>query len=578
MKQDNAVEPAATERRLYVAGSAVLTLMILVSAVVAFRQSSPQSSAPTGYPSFLYRSVEPALAIEAGGKEPPMTFTVATTGLHGTIAALPEDTAQLLLGVAGADPDLQVERSFSTQVEADGSVFATTVLTLLKPEGYATGVITGSRGAPLMYSPPRIELPADAAPGATWSSEGSLNFSSPFTFRGAIAAAEPRDGRRCIKVDTVLDQQSAHGKPYARTTRSTWCEGLGAVDNAVVETGLRFTLAAPGSVSFDPLPPPAAEAIPLGKTLASPFKGAYLSLRPVVMGGLIISTDGSLGDLRAVQPTPDGQKVVWMQHPGGEVLGMAADESLLYVATTERLLMAFDAGGRIHWLTKLPDAVVGVPGRVGDIVTVSLLDGTLRAYDRSTGAQRWSTRLDDTAAVPSVAGAGQIVSADISGLVTATLTDGRVAWSESIGSVQAPMTKLPDGVVLVQDAEGALHAFDSTGGELWTADLGEKLTGEGATIGDTAVLPVESGIVGIHRGDGTRSWHLETPEPPAIDPAGTLTAGRLTGRLTADGALIDRVDLTSDNAESLKHTWPITVGRQRLVVDASGAVTATGDA
>lgn len=267
-----------------------------------------------------------------------------------------------------------------------------------------------------------------------------------------------------------------------------------------------------------------------------------------------------------------------MQHPGGEVLGMDADDSLLYVTTTERLLMAFDAAGRIHWLTRLPDAAMGRPVRVGDIVTVALLDGTLHSYDRGTGVQRWSTRLDDTVAVPSVAGPGQIVSADISGLVTATAPDGRVAWSESLGEVQAPMTNLSNGVVLVQDAEGVLHAFDSTGDELWTSDLEEKITGEGTTIGDTAVLPVESGIVGIKRGDGTRAWHLETTETPAIDSAGALTAGRLTGRVTADGELIDRLDLTSDNEESLRHTWPITLGRQHLVVDASGAVTAIGDA
>lgn len=581
MTREGAAESVAASRRPRTAASALLTLAILVSAALAFRQSSPTISTPTGYQSYLYRAGEPALFVEADGKEEPLTFTVATAGLHGTLAVLPQRTAELLYEAAGgssADPHLQVERSFSTQVQADGSVLATTVLTLLKPEGYTTAIISGSKGVPLVYSPPRVELPGDPRPGATWISEGVLNALNPYTFRGVVAAADDRNGRRCVKVGTVLDQQSAHGKPYTRSSRSTWCEGLGTVEDAAVESGTRFTLVAPGTVSFDRLPPPTPESLPIGRKLPSPFMACYISLRPVVMGGLIISTNGSPGDLRAVHPTPDGQQVVWMQHPGGEVLGMDADDSLLYVTTTERLLMAFDAAGRIHWLTRLPDAAMGRPVRVGDIVTVALLDGTLHSYDRGTGVQRWSTRLDDTVAVPSVAGPGQIVSADISGLVTATAPDGRVAWSESLGEVQAPMTNLSNGVVLVQDAEGVLHAFDSTGDELWTSDLEEKITGEGTTIGDTAVLPVESGIVGIKRGDGTRAWHLETTETPAIDSAGALTAGRLTGRVTADGELIDRLDLTSDNEESLRHTWPITLGRQHLVVDASGAVTAIGDA
>lgn len=582
MTEERTAATATAPRGPSIAASALLTVVLLAAGVVGLREASPTGSTPRGYQAFLNRTGEPVVLVETNGKAPPMTVTVTATGRHGTAAALPSDTAQLLEMAAGgayeANPDLQVERSFSTQVSPDGSILATTILTLLKPDGYATAVIAGSNVTPVVYLPPRMELPAQADPGVNWTGDGSVNAVSPYRYRGEIGSAESRDGRGCIKVQTTLEQQIIHSRPYSRTTFSTWCAGLGVVEETNAQSGLRFQVAVPGSVSFVPPRTPAAEPIPLGKTLPSPFLLSHLSLPPIVMGGLLMMTNGASGDLHAVHPTAAGQEVVWVHHPGGEVLGMATDESLLFVATTNRRLMAFDAAGRIHWLTRLPDAAVGSPAYAGDLVTVALMDGTVRAYDRNSGEQRWSTRLDDTISVSAVASAGQIVSADVSGLVLGVRLDGTRAWSASVGAVRSPITPLPDGSVLVADEEAILHAFDSNGVERWATQLQAGVVGAGATLGDTAVLPVESGIIGIDPADGSTAWHIETPEPAAIATTGAVVAGSMTGRVTVGGQLLDREDMSSGAGADPQQAWPVVMGGQDLLVDATGAVTAIGDA
>lgn len=562
-----------------IAASVFLTTALLATSGLAFALQAPVDDS-AGYRAFLHRSGEPFLLTEAGNKVAPMTVTVATAGIRGTVLALTEDTARGLMSVIGtreANPDLLVERSYATQVQADGSVLATTMLSLLDGDGYSTGVVAGSNGFTMTYTPPRVELPAEAVPGTAWSSEGAMNLDSPFTFRGTVGPAESRDGRRCINVDTALVQQNPRATPYTRTTQSTWCDESGPVESSNFEDGRRFSMAPPGSVALPPVEPPQPEPLPPGLTLPGPFPHADVALRPVVVDGLIITTKDSTGDLRAVRLTPRGQQVAWVQHPGGEILGMAADDSLIYVTTAARLLLAFDAAGQIHWLARLPDAAVGAPARMGDVVAVALLDGTTRAYSRIDGSERWSDRLDDTIAVPPVTAGTTIVSADVSGLITATRADGTAAWSRTVAGVRAPMTPLDDGSVLLQDTEHELHVIDSRGEDRWTADLDETVTGEGLQLGTVAVLPAEAGILGIRLGDGTAAWRIDTPGRPAIGGSARFAAGAMTGRFSAEGGLADSGEIPSGDARSRRHTWPLTVGGQHLVMDASGAVTVIGD-
>lgn len=568
----------ATARRTRTAASALTTVALLVAGGLAFRPD-PQSAERAGYREYLDRSGEPVLFVEVDGRAAPATRTVATAGLRGTVAALPAEMAQLLVTAVGGqfdDSALKVERSYSTELAADGSIRSTTVLTVLGSDGYATGVIADSSGTALVYAPPRTELPASIAPGVTWVSEGILNFDRPFVYRGAISAAEPYDGRRCIALESSLEQQNPDSGPYSRTTRSTWCQGWGTVDETVGR--MRFRRTAPGTVQLGHVVPPAAEPLAAGTVLRGPFPNSDVSVRPVVMGGLIISAKSAVGDLQAVHPTTAGQRVAWVHHPGGEVLGMTADDSLLFVTTARRLLAAFDAGGRIHWLTRLPDAAVGSPARVGDLVVVALLDGKTQAYDRVSGEQRWSVSSNDTIAVPPVASGAQVISADVSGRIRAVRIDGSTAWSASVPGVHAPMTALPGGGVLIQDSEGTLHAFDSTGGVRWTAELDRSVVGEGSVLGPVAVLPTEAAVVGVRLDDGSAAWRLGISGRAVVGPDGGFAAEGVAGRLGPDGTRLEGFGLPSGVALTSRTLWPLTVGGQFLAMEATGTVIAVGGA
>lgn len=559
-----------------IGASILTTLTLLTVGALGFRFVSPRTDSPTGYRTYLDRAGEPVVIVEAHNRIGPATRTIATDGVMGTVAALPTEVAKLLFLALDTDElnsDLQVERSLSTRVDSNGSIVATVELRLLRPVGYDTAVAFGSHDPALVYAPARTELPAEVAPGQSWSSTGIENGDMPFTYRGAITAAERRDGRQCVRIDTVLDSGPLGAQSRSRTSRSIRCDGLGSVEWGTTEDGTRFSLAAPGSVSLGPVIAPAPEAVGGGATLPSSFPNSELFSQPVVIAGLVVSANASLGDIHAVHPMPDGQQVVWVQHPGGEILGMAADDSLIYVTTTRRQLMAFDAAGRIHWLTRLPDAAVGTPARSGSVVVVALLDGSVRAFDRDSGASRWTTRLDDTIAASPVVTDGQIITADISGLITATRADGASAWSASVGPVRAPMTARPGGGVLAQDADGTLHALDSSGGETWASDLSDTVTGRGSVIGDVVVLPAGSALLGIRLRDGSPVWRVDTPGPAEVAPDGAFAAGLLTGRVSA-GGLVDRV---YRQGEGSPRSWPLVVGRQHLVIDASGAITAVGD-
>lgn len=568
----------ATARRARTAASALTTVALLVAGGLAFRPDV-QSAERAGYRDYLDRSGEPLVIIEIDGRAAPVTRTVATAGIQGTIAALPTETAQLLVAAIGGQIDdsaLQVERSYSTELAADGSIRSTTVLAVLGSDGYSTGVIAESSGTALVFSPPRIELPTSIGPGVTWVSEGILNFDRAFVYRGAISAAGPYDGRRCVAVESSLEQQNPDSGPYSRTTRSTWCQGWGTVDGSVA--GMRFRRTAPGSVRLGPVAPPAPQPLAVGTVLRAPFPNSDVSVRPVVMGGLIISAKSSVGDLRAVHPTAAGQQVAWVHHPGGEVLGMTGDDSLLFVTTAQRLLAAFDAGGRIHWLTRLPDAAVGSPARVGDLVVVALLDGKTQAYDRDSGEQRWSVSSNDTIAVPPIASGAQVVSADVSGRIRAVRIDGSTAWSDSVPGVHAPMTALPDGGMLIQDSEGTLHAFDSTGGVRWTAEFDQSVVGEGSVLGPVAVLPTEAALVGVRLHDGSAAWRLGISGRAVVGPDGGFAAEGVAGRLGPDGTRLEGFGLPAGVALTSRTLWPLTVGDQFLAMEANGSVIAVGGA
>lgn len=588
IEESVAARSAAFLRGKRIAASALMTIALLATGGLAFWRSSPGTDASSGYRAYLFSSDQPVLVVESGNRRPPATVTVATDGFLGTMAALPRDVAGRLVAAIGGDPkDIQLERLFSTQVNQDGSITATTVISLLGADGYSVALSTVSNGGTLTYLPPRRELPAEITPGAKWSSKGVVKFETPsmqrenrFTYLGSVEPAESREGRSCVLVLTALDQRSIDLEPYVRTVRSTWCTGKGSVESFVSETGTRSVVAAPGTVRLDPVAAPATQPLPLGAVLPSPFLSPDINIPPVVLGSLIISTSGSLGDLDAVRPVPDGQRVEWIQHPGGQILGLAADDSRLFVTTTSPALTAFDAAGRAHWLTRLPDAAVGSPLCTHGLVVTALLDGSLRAYDSATGEERWADQFDDVIASPPVVSGEQIIGGDVSGLVKALRLDGQTAWSRSFGSVRTPITALPDGGALVQDSTGMLHAVDAAGNLRWRSQLDVVVTGRGALLDGVVALPIGSGIAAIRLDDGSPAWRREGLRLAMVTREGWVAATTTSGRLTVDGKLLEQREISQPNLESgnaaSRPSWPIVVAGQALVMQASGAITAVG--
>ena len=588
---------AGPRRGVRVAAAALLMLALIAGGGIAFWYSSPSAAVPTGYRAYLDRSQLPVIVVEENGQIWPLTQTVAESGLLGTIAAIPNDLATLLLAALGDtadDPSLRIERVMSSQVNPDGSVFATTYLNLLTADGYQLALGSGTGGVVLLYTPPRTELPAELTPGATWSSPGMLNFERPFTYEGSVAAAEPRDGRECREVTTALDQQGADGSSEKRTSVFLWCEGMGSVEARTLENGMRYLVAEPGSVQLTTPIPPAPEPLPAGTVLDAPFTNTGVSLSPLVIGGLVITTNRSISDIDAMRlvpataedpatgaaASPAAQILTWVQHPGGEVTGMTTggDPAFIYLTTTRRMLMAFDAAGQIRWYTRLPDASVGQPALAGDVVAVALLNGTVQAFDHRTGERRWTSRLADTVAAEPVTSGDLVIAADTSGLIQATGSDGTPRWSGSTAAIRRPMTPLGDGGVIAQDAKGIVHALSPEGDERWSVSLDANVSEAGIVLGSTVVLPTDSGVVGLSIDDGTERWRHPGLRRPHLLPDGTVSAQEVVARIEPDGRLTPLATLSAPNAVSLERTWPMRVGGQLMVINQAGAITVVDDA
>jgi len=572
--------PAETRRGTRIAVAAGVSLAVLLIGVAGFVVSSPSISVPSDYRAYLNRTDEPILVVESADRVPPMTLTVSTTGVLGTLASLPNDEASLFLVALGADatdPTVQIERSLSTEVDAYGAVLATTTLSLMRSDGYFTVLSLASNGQTFLYAPPRKELPSDPVPGANWTDTGEVNLTTPFVYRGSIDAAPTQSGRRCIAVTTILDQQDSAGGPMNDTTDSTWCEGLGSIRATSRASGLTFALAEPGSVRLGEVTPPSAASLPEGTVIPSSFSNTGLSLAPVVIDGLVVSTNGPIGDLIAVHPSiVDGvptQSTTWIQHPGGEVVGIGEADGRMAVTTTRRALMGFDAAGRIHWLQRLPDVSVGRPAILDGIVAVSLMDGTVRAYDIRSGHQRWTIRLDDTFATAPIVSGSLVVAADTSGRIEATHSDGSPTWTAETEGVFAPMTSTGDGGVILQDGTGALHRFDRRGTRSWTANVDTSVTDSGVVVGSVAMLPTKDGVVGFRLSGGEEVWRIRDLEQPHLTDGGLVAAGPTVGRITEGGTLHRLATLTSSSEANLAQTWVHTMGAHILAIDKSGVIT-----
>ncbi len=448
---------------------------------------------------------------------PAMLLELPANAAYGIFAELPESTVRTM----------ELWRETVTYLDQPEN---SAVSTLYALDDAGVSMLTATGGAVgFAYSPALVVLPADAAPGVTWTGEGAAMPAGllDYTTTGEVTAGE--GGCLITVTDTrYLDPTSGAELLDVRET-ATWCPGRGIVHDIGIVDGEKMTYESTplpesgGLGRADLVTRPARyawtdaerwRARELEFTVSDPGFGEspqgtpFDGLATTLTDGTVVAAVGS----RLASYTVDGGAATrgWLASPGGDLIALSAIGDITVVSTAERRLVAYDERGARLWAVSFPDVVLAPPAAApdGDLVAVSV-DGTLRRMDLATGETVWSTALrTDVESTPAV-GSGLAVVVDRGGAVRArSLADGSSEWTADL--VGAERAVAGEGVVAVQGVNADVWVLDPRDGSVrWDADR----RGLGRSI------LVSDGLV-VAQGDaGTAAWSVDDGEELWSSPA-----------------------------------------------------------
>jgi len=196
-------------------------------------------------------------------------------------------------------------------------------------------------------------------------------------------------------------------------------------------------------------------------------------------------------------------------------------------------------GVHLAWNSKVGPVDFGLTVKVtGNTVAVASSDGTVAAFDASSGAAQWRAQVGG----PIAAGVGS--DGTFAAVVTranelVVLEAGREIWRQKMPAQAYTAPLVAGGRVFVLAADRSVSAFDARlGRKLWNQQRpGESLVlrqaGVLLAVGDTLVAGLSGRLVGLDPSTGAVRW-----EAPVASPRGTNDIERLVdlvGPVSRDG-------------------------------------------
>ena len=381
-----------------------------------------------------------------------------------------------LIGAANADPDLLNRGRYwrtTATVPARSTTEAQRTKVYRAEQDLALMVESGPNGA-FAYYPNLIELPADAAPGHSWTSSGrSWNsatdprgvFSYTASFRAEAAPDE------CLAVTGDISYSAPDVAPVQRQVGRTWCPGRGLV--AATEQGAEQLTV--GRLDSPPaLTAPDTTDRPIDWTPTEWRKQVFSaeSVDPTFGTGAISGTPSGLLALTRsgvlLRGTTSAQDILgftaarsttwqsrWRVHPGGTILTLAAYGDGFITTTSLRTVVGYGADGARRWELNLPEVVLAQPVRASDTEAVLVtLGGEVIMIEIATGRIRWRTTPGSDIGVSAVVAAGNVVVADRArNLIALRASDGTEVWRIEDANAAVELAASGDQVLLVGDAD-----------------------------------------------------------------------------------------------------------------------------
>ena len=584
--------PAASADRTpprWASVASFLGLLVLVGLIAgAFVLASREPEPPNDYLSYLPDSDSPITAVsDPSDQSPPFTASTMVADIGTISLSLPGiEAATAVFGVLGSlgleAGSTKAVRITWTSTNPDGSVSSYANVALLLPTGYQEILTVFANGSPIWYDPGVVQFPADLEVGSTWESEGITNSFAPYRFRGEVVEPSlPGDVPGCVDIDTRLDQEVPQGTPYSLERLTTWCPGKGATSSRNEIDGVTTRIVPPREVDWPSVTLPGLSPRPPGTVLAFPIPVAGVAFPPLPMSAGLVTTNNTVGDLVAVTVGEDdpanpavSSQVLWMQHPGGQILGIAQDDERIYTTTSRRELLAFDRAGRLLWQRPLPDAAVGSPTTLGGVVAIALLDGSLRAFDAATGDDAWQARLSDVVTESPISTGDHLVVADSAGYVLAVDAQGDEEWTTSLDGVDSPLSPLADGSILLPQETGNLTLLDPDGSERWTVAPDDGSVYSRAQLwGDVVAVPTSTGLLGLDSTSGDALWKLEDLTDSVLAENGLVADRGRVLSVRPDGSASLVAEVTEVDGSLPAALYLERMGDQWVAMTTQGAIT-----
>lgn len=377
----------------------------------------------------------------------------------------------------------------------------------------------------VVFSPPRLELPAGVRPGQVWRADGSITVGSGATTTGTlayrlVASADPpadpaESAAGCIAVTL---RETIEAEPESLTTR-TWCPGAGIVRTSGAAGTWQPSAAPPiaSSAWRTATEPPAwTTAAQWRRTIWSAARQPPLSLTPAVApvllpGDVVVYANETGQDLVAIGLRGDSPNADWHAHPGGDVTALAAFGDIVVAATTNRRLVAYGPGGEWLWAFPLADvSEAALTALDEDRLVVAGLDGTVTAVEVRTGARAWLHRMpNEVRRTPVVAG-GRVYVLDQAGNLVSLGRDGSPLWTASAEMADS-FTVAAGHVVLASAVSNRIVGFAvADGTESWRRSFPGAKDGLTA-VSDGVVMRTSDGVVAVHSATGAELWRRPGP-------------------------------------------------------------------
>ncbi len=529
---------------------AVIATVVLGSSAIALADQAPSNSARTIAETFLPPDGS-AATLEYNDGTSWIVESAYTTGVRFLLQqpSLAGEHQLNRFTALGQDPS-QARFFRETWADVGGERSQVTALYQLDNDGIRLLTISGGPNG-FSFDPGVLVLPADVAPGSSWSGSGAALPQGIVSYESKGSAEAGNDG--CIVVDLAIDYRDPADNSVllSSTQASTWCPGEGVTGERFAnngepgssrstpvdqrDLGVTSTIFTPdfsGYSSWEAASLPLVQRDPLFGESTLP--GTTDAAAAVLASGVAAFNTGS--DVVAYRPGDGEAERAWIARPGGDIVRIAAVGDVLLVATTERKVRAYDALGRRGWTATFSDVLAGVPVSDGDDGAIMLaIDGELRRVNVDDGELLWSTTLGADAELSPAVGGDAVFAVDRSGALHAlALDDGAALWTAPIEKAAAIAATTDSVFVITQD--GGLYSWDSeTGAERWW----DGLSGvpERVIARDGLVLVQTTEGTAAYDDSGYRLWSSPLSEALLTDGERFLALGASVAvLLDADGS------------------------------------------